>query len=256
MARLFKDKALEYLRDILDKIPRLKGYNRKSSEYQQWKISSMQRIERIFDSEYKKRFDDSLIIYLNESESTALDRCASLIQSMIEEVEDEWSDSEQSEALPNRGDSAFLPSNKVFIIHGHDRAAQEMTARFLEKLKIEPVILHEQPNEGRTIIEKFEDYADVGFAVVLLTPDDTGASKRKLVETKDRARQNVVFEFGYFVGKLERNRVCALVKGDIEKPSDLDGVVYIPLDERDGWKLQLVRELNAAGFAVDANLAL
>ena len=256
MVHLSKDRALEYLQDILGQIPQLKRYDRKSSKYEQWKIYSKRRIRRIFDSEYEKMFSDSLIIYRNDSQSNALDRSATLIEAMIEEVKDEWSDSEQSEALPNRDDNDFLPSNKVFVIHGHDEAVRETVVRFLEKLQLESVILHEQTNEGRTIIEKFEDHADVGFAVVLLTPDDTGGSKRTPDESRDRARQNVVLEFGYFLGKLGRNRVCALVKGNIEKPSDLDGVVYVPLDEGDGWKLLLVRELKAAGFAVDANQAL
>ena len=147
-------------------------------------------------------------------------------------------------------------TNKVFVIHGHDESARETVARFLEKLELKPIILHEQPNKGRTIIEKFEDYADVGFAVVLLTPDDVGAVKDRKSDLRPRARQNVVFEFGYFIGKLGREKVCALVKCDIERPSDLDGILYVPLDDNDGWKMRLLQELKAAGFVVDANLAL
>ncbi len=259
MARLPKDKALEHLRSALDEAPRLKSSGFNSSHFQTWKTSTTHRIGRIFrhKPEYSKRFGDSLILSIYESWGINIDRAISLIESMIEEVEDEWPDPLPTQAPDSRSGGIQVPqSDKVFVIHGHDQAARETIARFLERLQLEPVILHEQSNEGRTIIEKFEDYADVGFAVVLLTPDDTGASKRKPAENKDRARQNVVFEFGYFVGTLGRNRVCALVKGDIEKPSDLDGVVYIPLGEGDGWKLQLVRELRAAGFAVDANLAL
>ena len=104
-------------------------------------------------------------------------------------------------------------TNQVFVIHGHDESARESVARFLEKLELEPIILHEQPNKGRTIIEKFEDYADVRFAVVLLTPDDVGAVKDRADDLRPRARQNVVFEFGFFIGKLGRERVCALGEG-------------------------------------------
>ena len=95
--------------------------------------------------------------------------------------------------------SSSLQSKKVFIVHGHDEAAKESVARFLEKLKLEPIILHEQPNSGRTLIEKFEVYADVGFAVVLLTPDDVGspASEARAGSMKHRARQNVILELGY-----------------------------------------------------------
>ena len=118
------------------------------------------------------------------------------------------------------------------------------------------MILHEQPNEGRTIIEKFEYHADTQFAVALLTPDDTCSLQSDKNNLKPRARQNVIFEFGYFIGKLSRERVYALVKGDVEKPSDYNGVLYIPLDDSDGWKMKLVKELQSAGFEVDANRAL
>lgn len=120
-------------------------------------------------------------------------------------------------------------------------------------MELKPVVLHEQPNEGRTIIEKFEDYTDVRFAVVLLTPDDVGGLQDNAGDTKPRARQNVIFEFGYFIGKLGRERVCALVKGNVEKPSDYDGVLYIQLDDSEGWKMRLVRELKSAGYNIDAN---
>ena len=94
-----------------------------------------------------------------------------------------------------------------------------------------------------------------GLAVVLLTPDDEGRLQGG-TDLKPRARQNVIFELGYFAGILGRNRVCALTKGDVEIPSDYDGVIYITLDDSGGWKLRIVKELKAAGFDVDANLAL
>ena len=156
----------------------------------------------------------------------------------------------------NSGVKTQKSTNEVFVIHGRDEGAKQTVARFLERLSLKPVILHEQPNEGRTIIEKFEDHAHVGFAVVLLTPDDVGSLKEEKTNLKSRARQNVIFEFGYFIGKLGRKRVCALVKGDVEKPSDYDGVLYIPLDDSDGWKMRLIRELKTAGFEVDANKAI
>jgi predicted nucleotide-binding protein len=120
-------------------------------------------------------------------------------------------------------------------------------------LELEAIILHEQPDAGRTIIEKFEDCASqVGFAVVLLTPDDVGASKT-VGNQSARARQNVIFELGYFTGKLGRGRSCLLRKGDVEVPSDLFGVIYTDLDDSDGWKLKLAREMKAAGLQFDAN---
>ena len=235
MARPVKVKALQYLQRALDQIPRLRRLGYRASEFQQWKASTMHHITRIFENkpEYVNKFDRSLIIHRDESEDTNLDRAGSLLKSMIEEVEDDWTDTEQRLVLSDFNSDAQCIKKKVFVIHGHDGAARETVVRFLEKLNLEPEILHEQPNEGRTIIEKFEDYADVKFAVVLLTPDDVGAVGEQNPELRPRARQNVVFEFGYFIGKLGREGVCALAKGDIEKPSDSDGVRYVPLDDED-----------------------
>jgi len=143
-------------------------------------------------------------------------------------------------------------SNRVFVVHGHDEEAKQTVARYLEKLDLEAIILHEQPNKGRTIIEKFEDYADVGFAVVLLTPDDVGSAKDKTDNPVPRARQNVVFELGFFVGRLGRQRVCALHKGDVEIPTDFAGVLWVPMDSN-AWRLPLGQEMKAAGLDVDLN---
>ena len=138
-------------------------------------------------------------------------------------------------------------------MHGHDEEAKYSLARFLERLGIEVVILHEQPNQGRTIIEIFEDYSDVGFAVVLLTPDDIGGRANDLDGLLPRTRQNVIFELGFFIGALGRERVCALHKGEVEIPSDFSGVLWIRMDGEGAWQLKLARELKAAGFAVDLN---
>lgn len=144
-------------------------------------------------------------------------------------------------------------SKKVFIVHGRDGEAREAVARFLEKIGFEAIILHEQANQGRTVIEKVEAHGDVGFAVVLLTPDDEGCTKGCAPEP--RARQNVLLELGYFIGRLGRNRVCALKRGKLEIPSDFAGVVWEKMDDGPGWKLALARELNAAGHNVDLNKA-
>lgn len=142
-------------------------------------------------------------------------------------------------------------SNKVFVVHGHDEGARESVARFLEKMDFQAIILHEQANQGRTVIEKVEAHGDVGFAVVLLTPDDEGCAKGKPLEP--RARQNVLLELGYFIGRLGRDRVCALKRGEVEIPSDFAGMVWVPMDSSSGWKLALAKELKAAGHTVDMN---
>jgi predicted nucleotide-binding protein len=141
-------------------------------------------------------------------------------------------------------------SRRVFIVHGHDEGARESVARFVERLGFEPVILHERPNKGRALISKFrEEAAEIGFAVVLMTPDDVGGKAGG--EQRPRARQNVIFELGFFIGGLGPSRVAALVKGNVETPSDYDGVVYIPFDG--DWQRGLARELEAAHFDIDWN---
>ena len=147
-------------------------------------------------------------------------------------------------------------SNRVCVVHGHDNRMKVAVARVLERLGLVPIILHEQPDRGRSIIEKFTDYSDVGFAVVLFSPDDVGYLKSELPEEPSpRARQNVILELGYFIGKLGRRNVLALVHkgdGDLELPSDYSGVLYTAFVE-DRWQLRLVQELKASGYKVSAD---
>ena len=145
-------------------------------------------------------------------------------------------------------------NKKVFIVHGHDNEAKQELARVLEKSDFEAIILHEQPNSGKTIIEKIERYTDVGYAIVLYTECDKGRDKNVPIEQeKSRARQNVVFEHGYLIAKLGRDHVCALVKGDVETPGDISGVVYVPMDENGAWKMQLAKDMQDVGLPVDMN---
>jgi predicted nucleotide-binding protein len=160
-----------------------------------------------------------------------------------------------AETVPNSDDSSSLRRG-VFVVHGHDEAAKEAAARFVEKLGLHAIILHEQTNEGRTVIEKFERHADVRFAVVLLTPDDVGTSACGRDNGRPRARQNVLFELGYFVGRLGRQKVCMLVKGDIEIPSDYGGVLYVRMDKEGMWRVLLAREIKGAGLDIDLNQAI
>ena len=147
--------------------------------------------------------------------------------------------------------------DSIFLVHGHDNGLLHEVARFLEMLKQKVIVLREQPSSGRTIIEKFVDYSTVGYAIVLLTPDDRGGIASATYETQQvRARQNVVFELGYFIGKLGRNRVTALHLADVEIPSDYSGVAFVMIDDRGAWRLELAKELKAAGFNIDMNLAL
>ena len=142
--------------------------------------------------------------------------------------------------------------SKVFIIHGHDDGAKNETARFVEKLGFEAVILHEQVDSGDTIIEKLGKHTDVGFAIVLYTECDIGGViKSKPEEMKPRARQNVIFEHGLLIGKIGRPNVVALLKGNVEFPNDISGVVYKPMDTGGAWKYSIAREMIASGYNVD-----
>lgn len=146
------------------------------------------------------------------------------------------------------------PSGKVFVVHGRNEVTRERVARYLEKLGLEPVILHEKPNAGRTIIEEFIDYSDASFAVILLTGDDVGRLASDPGDReKPRARQNVIMELGFFLGKLGRKNVCALYEPGVGIPSDYQGVLFVELDEHNGWKPLLARELKAAGIPFDEN---
>ncbi len=145
-------------------------------------------------------------------------------------------------------------ANSIFLVHGHDEGTKEKVARFLEKLGLDVIILHEKVSQGMTIIEKFEEYsAQAAFAIVLFTPDDIGHPLGSEDKKQPRARQNVVLEMGYFIGRLKRESVCVLYKGGVELPSDILGVVYHPIEESNGWKLSLASELKKAGYDIDLN---
>lgn len=151
------------------------------------------------------------------------------------------------------------PSSRVFVVHGHDEEMKQAVARTLEKLGLSPIILHEHADQGRTVIEKFLDYSDVGFAIVLLSPDDLGCEKASHPDgAQPRARQNVILELGFFLGRLGRQHVLALhrqVPG-FEMPSDYGGVLFKQYDPAGTWKFELARELKVSGYQVDANVLL
>lgn len=159
-----------------------------------------------------------------------------------------------------------VSENKVFVVHGHGERLKIETARTLELMGLKAIILHEQEDMGNTIIEKFEANAmDVGFAVVLLTADDFGFSKKdaqkaktegKEVDPTPRARQNVVFEMGYFMGKLDRAHVFLLLEDGVDKPGDLDGIVYQKVDSEGIWKMKLAKRLKAVGYSANVDAIL
>ena len=269
MARPSKAKAIERLQKVLNEIPALVKLERGSNEFKKWHRDTRVAIENTFVNEPSKIKDFSKIRYspwaitsgtpdheFQRAYVRGLGTAGAMLESMIEEVEEYWDDEDQEPKSYINSTNRRMNTNEIFVIHGRDNETKETIARFLEQLDLKPVILHEQSSQGRTIIEKFEQYAQVGFAVALLTPDDVGSLQEDAWNPKSRARQNVIFEFGYFIGRLGRKRVCALTKGDVEIPSDYAGVVYISLDDAGGWKNNLIKELKGAGIDVDANRAV
>lgn len=191
----------------------------------------------------------------NETWQSGKSKMLNLFNTMLEELK--LSSISQEVNKVQKPDNEF--SNRIFIVHGHDEAMKQAVARTLEKIDLEPIILHEKPSKGRTIIEKFTDYSDVSFAVVLLSPDDIAYPKNQSPrDAKLRARQNVIFELGFFIGKLGRNRVLVLYQEEknFKRPSDYSGVLYTPYDNSRRWQFDLIKELKACGYDVDANRLL
>ena len=193
--------------------------------------------------------DQERVRNLQQDIQKKVDRLESLLEKL-----DLIPSSSAVSANENASPSSAPLGDSVFIVHGHDDGAKQAVARMIDRLGLSPIILDEQPQAGRTIIEKFEEHAgEVGFAIVLLTPDDVGAKAGDAENLILRARQNVIFELGFFVGRLGRERVCPLYKQGVEIPSDYYGVGYVELDENDGWQLRVARELRSAGLPVDLN---
>jgi len=235
------------------------------SEESKWSAYNMELLKRIFSNtsvanEYNYSSGYSFPV-INPTFPERVESFLKSVQDSVTKLEAIYDRLElfpepSSSAIKQEQDLSLPQTNEIFIVHGHDITAKDSVARFLERLNIKPIILHELPNAGRTIIEKFLESSNVSFAIVLMTPDDVGATSSSPDKLSPRARQNVIFELGYFVGSLGRNRVCALHKADVQLPSDWDGVLYIPMDDTGAWKLSLAREIKHTGFGIDLNKVL
>lgn len=252
----------EKLKAIIDEIDNLIGHHVRPSApaFEAWHTKTERFLIKKYgkDSLEHKKFIDTYfapLLWCDDDEEQyirdsikwcgdGLKSCKAIFQIYLEDMLDEVDPNVQVT-------STSKPSNryKIFIVHGHDGELKQSVARIVEKQDLEAIILSEQANKGRTIIEKFEDYSDVGGAICLFTADDIGRAKK---ETSDntRARQNVVLETGYFMGKLGRDHVVILADDGIEMPSDLSGVVYT---NTANWQIDLLKELKAMGYTVDFN---
>ncbi len=265
------DRGISKLRKRIDEVSNL---DPRQIRYADAKIDNVERniretIRDVFgprspefhDHEYHKIWHGGFNYLDSESQlqtkfAAGIPQTITVLEGLISRLEEIREDIGADAVPPIPRIAPLAGTRRVFLVHGHDEAAKEAVARFLEKLNLIPIILHEQPNQGLTIIEKFEENADVDFAVVLLTPDDFGYMAGSPDDIKPRARQNVVFELGYFVGRLGRSRVCALHKGNVAIPSDYSGIIYVSMDDPQGWRLLLAREIKEAGIVVDLNMAL
>lgn len=242
-------------------------------DYYKWNDYNSEYLKQSFnneDNEYKVHYDQvntfgGWIIgggYDNSPQKRLKDlkddieSKVSFLEKLIDKVDLLKSEVEVSTpAKPLQSKADHSANKNVFIVHGHNVAVLQSVARTVEKLGLTPIILHEQANAGKTIIEKFEANSEVGFAIILLTDDDEGKAKTE-IDLKKRARQNVVLELGYFIGKLGRDRVLPLYSEGVELPSDMHGLLYVPIDKAETWKFAMVRELKAAKYEVDANKLL
>lgn len=241
------------------------GLRSRSSEFIRWLQNTNIAITRIFGPGHQneERFGnisfEALDLYNRPSNDdlhayrNGLRTAAGLLLSMI----DQLSLHEELQPSANSQTSSQAVSRKIFVVHGHDEGARDKVARFLSSMDFEPVILNEKPNQGKMILEKLEVHSDCTFAVVLVTGDDEGREipqsdeeKQTLNNLRPRARQNVIFEMGYLLGRLKRERVCVLIKGEVELLSDIDGFVYTSFDQYGGWKRDIAKELHAAGFEI------
>ena len=255
----------EKLKGIIDEIDNLIYHHVRSSApaFEAWHTKAERFLIKKFgkDSlEHKKLLDTYFapLVWCGEDEeqdirdsikwcADGLRSCKAIFETYLEDMAEENTPTTQVVSKTTSGNT-----DKIFIVHGHDGELKQSVARIIEKQGIEAIILSEQANKGRTIIEKFEDYSDVGGAICLFTADDYGRAKKDEADNT-RARQNVVLETGYFMGKLGRDHVVLLADKGIEMPSDLSGVVYT---DTGSWQFALLKEMDAMGYKVDLNKLL
>lgn len=246
-----------------------RGFDYGSERFAKWKRRTCDFLVNNLPGEWErleeKLSNRLLVMRTTESDANVFwrdygDKITSFLDSLVldlqqGEYEPTYHLSEPSNFSGAEMESFPKNAQRVFIVHGHDDLIKFKTARFVEKLGFEAIILHEQASRGKTIIEKIEAYTDVGFAIVLYTADDLGNDKTSASDgtLRLRARQNVIFEHGYLMAKLSRERVVALVSANIEFPSDINGMVYVTTDD---WENGIAKEMRAAGYDVDLNKLL
>jgi predicted nucleotide-binding protein len=240
------------------------------NEYNKWNSFNVELLNRIFSSEqFAKEYSKWGAYGISYSESSLGEEITDLYKDIDERLHRLDSIIERLELIPvsavaapaqisEKTDAASQRrSKKVFVVHGHNEVAKTNLEVLLNEIGLQPIVLHRQADEGLTVIEKFEKHSDVGYAFILLTPDDVAYPKADEAKNdKDRkkelrARPNVIFEFGYFVGKLGRSRVCCLYTGDVTLPSDVSGMIYKKFNASiDEVAYSIIKDLKASGYSV------
>lgn len=247
---------LDKLRKLIQQADELLTQNVTTSlpEFSAWHLNVKRFLEHKFgkESTETKKFDKTYfhpVAFIDQPKSEWIKCCKAgitetkvILQTYLEEME------ESQNSLNENKDNHNIDLTRVFIVHGHNGEIKQKVARLVEQQNIKPIILDEQVNAGKTIIEKFEQHSNVGAAICLFTADDNGKANQE-TEYKKRARQNVVLETGFFMGKLGRERLVIIAENGIELPSDMQGVVYI----NNNWEFAMLKELKNMGFDIDMN---
>ncbi len=245
----------------------VENYGALQREYGKWNEYNNELLKRLFTTEEIFNQYSSWVGSISLRELSLGEKVAELHKSIDLKIHRLDSIIERLELIPLRSSSlqaaeqnlgrSKVNTKKVFVVHGHDEVAKANLEIFLKEIGLEPVVLHRQADEGLTIIEKFEKHSDVGYAFILLTPDEIAYvksedDKEDVDRVKEyRARPNVIFEFGYFVGKLSRSKVCCLYTGNVVLPSDMGGIIYkkfVSSIEEVGYSI--IKDLKAAGYSV------
>lgn len=271
-----RDEAKQRLQDRIDKGMELKSkqantpetYTELSNAYSKWDSFNSELLRRIFTTdEAAKEYDFWGVMVASMSESSLGEKIADVykdidkkihrLDSLIERLELIPLSKQVAQTSPLPESSSQPKTQKVFVVHGHDEVAKTSLEVFLHEIGLEPVVLHRQADEGMTVIEKFEKHSDVGYAFILLTPDEAAylAAEQSKPEaerkTELRARPNVIFEFGYFVGKLGCSRVCCLYTGNVSLPSDVSGMIYKRYETSvEEVAYSVIKDLKASGYVV------
>ncbi|MDG1153612.1 MAG: nucleotide-binding protein [Alphaproteobacteria bacterium] len=258
---MISERFIKNIFSLIKEIPKLKEHGIDSPEVKKWYnrliVEITLRCGRGYQIKEIEKINFLMPSFNRKVDNEKWDEIEVLLKTYV----DSWCDIYENSTTPTSSKTIDIsmdqtsdftnqqqsPNKKIFIVHGHDTALKSEVARFLEKGDLEPIILDEQKNNGKTIIEKFEAHTNqCSYAIILLTKDDIGGENH--TSLNKRARQNVIYEMGYFMGKLGRNKVAIIIDEGIEEPSDIKGISYI---ESKNWKFKLLKELQESNFPIN-----